>query len=64
MNNSVNMVGARDKLEHSVGLEVVVRVVTVLAKGEAWLTRTGIGGLSRSDIVHGDPTQGEDWEQH
>ena len=58
--------GARQKLEHSVGLEVVVRVVDVLAEGETWLSRTGgIGGLSGSDIVLSGPTEGEDWnEQH
>ena len=37
------MVSAREKLEHSVGLEV-------LAEGETWLARTGVGGLSGSDI--------------
>ena len=42
--------GARQKLEHSVGLEVVVRVIDVLTEGETWLSRTGgIGGLSGSD---------------
>ena len=52
------MVSAREKLEHSVGLEVVVGVVTVLTEGEAWLTRTGgVGGLSGSDIVLSGPTQ-------
>ena len=54
------MVGARYKLEHGVGLEVVVGVITVLAdhEGEAWLIRTGgVGGLSGSDIVLSGPTQ-------
>ena len=64
VNRSVNVVGAREKLEHSVGLEVVVRVVTVLIESEAWLTRTGVGGLSGPDIVLSGPTQGENWEQH
>ena len=64
VNRSVNVVGAREKLEHSVGLEVVVRVVTVLAKGETWLTRTGVGGVSGPDIVFSGPTQEEDWEEH
>ena len=42
-NRSVNVVSAREKLEHSVGLEVP-------AEGETWLARTGVGGLSGSDI--------------
>ena len=58
------MVSARQKLEHSVGLEVVVRVTGVLVEGETWLSRTGgIGGLSGSDIVLSGPTEGEDWDQ-
>ena len=59
------MVGAWQKLEDTVGLEVVVRVIDVLAKGEAWLlTRTGgVGGLSGSDIVLSGPTQGENWNK-
>ena len=64
VNRSVNVVGAREKLEQNVGLEVVVRVVTVLAKSEAWLTRTGTGRLCGPDIVLSGPTQEEDWEQH
>ena len=56
------MVGAREELEHSVGLEVVVRVIDILIESEAWLSRTGgIGGLSGSDIVLSGPTEGEDW---
>ena len=56
--------GARQKLEHSVGLEVVVRVIDVLIEGETWLSRTGgIGGLSGSDIVLSGPTEGEDWNE-
>ena len=55
------MVGAGQKLEHSVGLEVVVQVTGVLVEGETWLSRTGgIGGLSGSDIVLSGPTEGED----
>ena len=34
------MVGARKKLKDSIGLEVVDRVIDVLAEGEAWLART------------------------
>ena len=64
MNRFINVVSAREKLEHSVGLEVEVGVVTVLAEGEAWLARTGrVGGLSGSDIVLSGPTLGEDWDQ-
>ena len=58
------MVSAREKLEHSVGLEVVLGVVMVLAECEAWLTRTGVGQISGSDIVLSGPTQREDWSQH
>ena len=58
------MVGARQKLEDRVGLEVASRVTDVLAEGEAWLARTGSeAGLSGSDIVLSGPTQGEDWDQ-
>ena len=58
------MVGARQKLEHSVGLKVVVRVIDVLVEGETWLSRTGgIGGLSGSDIVLSGLTEGEDWNE-
>ena len=57
------MVGARQKLEHSVGLEVVVRVTRVLVEGETWLSRTGgIGWFSGSDIVLSGPTEGQDWD--
>ena len=56
--------GARQKLEHSVGLEVAVWVSGVLAEGETWLSRTGgIGGLSGSDIVLCSSTEGEDWDE-
>ena len=56
--------GARQKLEGSVRLEVVMRVIDVLAESEAWLSRTGgIGGLSGSDIVLSGPTEGEDWDE-
>ena len=55
------MVGARQKHEHRVGLEVVVRVIDVLAEGETWLSRTGdIGGLSGSNIVLSGPAERED----
>ena len=37
---SVNVVRAWQKLEDSIGLEVVDRVIDVLAEGEAWLART------------------------
>ena len=58
------MVGAQKKLEDSIGLEVVDRVIDVLAEGEAWLARTdNEAGLSGSDIVLSGPTQGEDWNQ-
>ena len=64
MQRSVYAMGARQKLEHSVGLEVVVRVIDVLTEGETWLSRTGgIGGLSGSDIVLSGPTEGEDWNE-
>ena len=49
VNRSVNEVSARKKLEHSVGLEVVVGVITV---------------LSGSDIVLSGRTQGDDLKQH
>ena len=64
VNRFVNVVSAREKLEHSVGLEVVLGVVTVLTEGEAWLTRTGVGQLSGSDIILCGSTQREDWNQH
>ena len=52
------------KLEHSVGLEVAVRVIGVVVEGETRLSRTGgIGGLSRFDIVLSGPTEGENWDQ-
>ena len=58
------MVGARQKLEDSVRLEVASRVTDVLAEGEAWLTRTDSeAGLSGSDIVLSGPTQGKDWNK-
>ena len=42
----------------------MVRVIDVLAEGEAWLARTGgIGGFSGSDIVLSGPTQGENWDK-
>ena len=58
------MVGARQELEHSVGLEVVVWVTAVLVEGETWLSRTGgIGGLSGTDIELSGPTEGQDWDE-
>ena len=55
---------AWQKLEHSVGLEVVVRVICVLIEGETRLSGTGgIGRLSGCDIVLSGPTEGEDWDQ-
>ena len=60
------MVGARQKLEDRIGLEVEDRVIDVLAEGEAWLSRTGgIGRLmiSGSDIVFSSPTQGKDCDK-
>ena len=60
----VHVVGAGQKLEDSVGLEVASRVIDVLAEGETWLPRTrGIGGYSGSDIVLSGSTQGEDWDK-
>ena len=38
----------------------MIRVIDVLAEGEAWLARTGVGGLSWSDIVLIGSTQSED----
>ena len=53
---------ARQKLKHSIGLEVVAGIIGVLIEGETRLTRTGgIGGLSGSDVVLSGPTLGEDW---
>jgi len=58
------VVGARQELEHSVGLEVVVRAIDILIESGARLSRTGgIGGLSGSDIVLSGPTEGEDWDE-
>ena len=58
------MVGAGQELEHSVGLEVVVRVTGVLVEGETWLSRTGgISGLSGSDIVLSGLTEGQDRDE-
>jgi len=60
----VHVMDAWKKLEHSVGLEVVVRFFDILAECEAWLSRTGgIGGLSGSDIVLSGPTEVEDWDE-
>ena len=52
---------AWQKLEHSVGLEVVVRVIGVVIECETRLSGTGgISGLSGFDIVLSGPTQGDD----
>ena len=52
------------KLEHSVGLDVAVRVIGVVIEGVTRLSGTGsIGGLSGCDIVLSGPTEGEDWDQ-
>ena len=54
----------RQKLEHSIGLEVAVRVIGVVIKGVTRLSGTGgIGGLSGSDIILSGPTKREDWDQ-
>jgi len=59
-----SVVYTRENLEHSVGLEVEVRVTDVLAEGETWLSRTGgISGLSGSDVVLSGPTEGEEQRQ-
>ena len=52
------------KLEHSVGLEVVVRVMDVVFEGVTRLCGTGgIAGLSGCDRVLSGPTEGKEWEQ-
>ena len=56
------MVGTRQKLEDSVGLKVVVRIIDVLAEGKAWLARTGgAGWFSGSDIVFIGSKHCRDW---
>ena len=55
---------ARQKLEHSVRLEVVVGVIGVVIEGVTRLSGTGgIGGLGGCDIILSGPTEGEDWDQ-
>ena len=55
---------ARQKLEHSVGLEVAVRVIGVVIEGMIRQSGTGgIGGLGGCDIVLSGPTDGENWDQ-
>ena len=55
---------AWQKLEHSVGLEVVVRVIGVVIEGVTRLSGTGgIGGLGGCDVILSGPTEGEDWDQ-
>ena len=52
------------ELEHSVGLEVIIRVIGVVIEGVTRLSRTGgIGGLSGCDIVFSGPTEREEWSQ-
>ena len=54
---------AWQKLEHSVGLEVAVRVIDVVIKGVTRPSGTcGIRGLSGFDIILSGPTEGEDWD--
>ena len=49
------MMGDRQKLEHSVGLEVVISMTGVLVESETWLSGTGgISGLSGSDIIRSE----------
>ena len=53
-----------EKLEHSVRLEVAVRMIDIVIEGVTRLTGTGgIGGLSGCDIILSGPTEGEDWNQ-
>ena len=61
LKRSVDSMHAGQKLEHSVGLEVIFGVFGVVIEGEARLTsRTGgICGLSGSDIVLSGFTVGE-----
>ena len=55
---------AGQKLEHSVGLEVAVRVIGVVIEGVTRLSGTGgIGGLGGCDIILSSPTEGEEWDQ-
>ena len=55
------MVGAREKLEYSVGVKVMICCLTILAEGEARLARTGgDSGFSGLDIVLSGPTNGEE----
>ena len=55
---------AGQKLEHSVGLEVAVRVIGVVIESVTRLSGTGgIGGLGGCDVVLSGPTEGEDWDQ-
>ena len=53
-----------EKLEHSVRLEVAVRMIDIVIESVTRLTGTGgIGGLSGRDIILSGPTEGEDWNQ-
>ena len=52
------------KLEHSVGLEVAVRVIGVVIESVTRLSGAGrIGWLSGCDIILSSTTDGEDWDQ-
>ena len=52
------------KLEHSVGLEIVIRVIGVAIEGETGVIGTGgIGRLGGCDIILGGPTEGEYWDK-
>ena len=55
---------AWQKGEHSVGLEVAVRMIGVVIEGVTRLSKTGgVGGLSGCDIVLSGPTEEENWDQ-
>ena len=55
---------ARKKLEHSVGLEVAIRVIGVVIEGVTRLSGTGgISGLGGCDVELSGLTEGEDWDQ-
>ena len=56
---------AQEKLEDSVGREVVVWVIGVLVYSETWLTGTGcIGGLSGSDVILSGSTERKDLQEN
>ena len=63
LQRSIHEMCSWQKLEHSVGLEVVVRVIGVVIAGMTRLSGTGgIGGLSGCDVILSGPTEGEDWD--